>query len=111
MSGTAHDSKLQTLLSFLEDDPNDVFTHYAIALEYERLKDVPKALEKLHEALKLDSSYVAAYQQLGRIYSMTGDPKKAAAILIDGIAVAQKIGDTHARLEMQEELDEIEAGE
>jgi len=107
MTKPDQESKLKTLLSFLEDDPNDVFSHYAIAMEYERLRDVRRAIEQLHEVLRLDSSYIAAYQQLGRMYVCVDEQNNAAAILNAGIALAEKIGDRHARQEMQESLDEL----
>ncbi|OGU18914.1 MAG: hypothetical protein A2059_00540 [Ignavibacteria bacterium GWA2_55_25] len=97
-------AKLQALLAA---DPNDSFARYALALEYGGMNDTEQALRLLEEVLRRDPHYVPAYQQLGYCYQRTGRRDDAVAIFKQGMEQASQQGDSHARGEMQEALDEI----
>ncbi|HLX12172.1 MAG TPA: tetratricopeptide repeat protein [Bacteroidota bacterium] len=101
-------SRLESLLEFLKHEPNDPFTHYAIALEYASAKDYKTAAAKLEELLVLDPDYVAAYQQLGSVYVQLDRDSDAVRILEQGMEAAQRAGDTHAVREMQDAIDDLE---
>jgi len=100
-------SRLEALQKFLEEDPGDVFTHYALALEYASLKNYPDAIAKLEALLVLDSNYVPAYHQLGLVLTQLNRIDEARKMFEKGIQVAAAVGDTHAQDEMQEALDEL----
>lgn len=102
-------SRLEQLQKFLEDEPTDAFTHYAIALEYVARKQDKEAIAKFEEVLALDPNYIAAYHQLGLLYSRANMKDAAAKILEQGIRVAEQIGDSHARAEMEDAIDALEA--
>ncbi len=101
-------SRLEALKKFLEQDPVDAFTRYAIALEYASLNNFPEAIANMQELLVLDPKYVPAYQQLGNFYKQTGNINDAITVLERGIRQAALTGDRHAQSEMQELLDELE---
>jgi tetratricopeptide (TPR) repeat protein len=101
-------SRMQTLEAFLRQNPRDPFTHYAIALEYESLEQFDQAIEKFCTVLTIDPNYVPAYHQLGLLYIQLERTSDAIATLGDGIRVAERNGDAHARSEMQEVLDELQ---
>ena len=101
-------SRLDSLLKFLEQEPDDVFTHYAVALEYAGMKDYKKAIKKLEEVINRDPNYVAAYQQLGRLQAQTDHEDDALRTFEKGIQVASLLGDTHAVKEMKESLDDLD---
>ena len=100
-------SRLDTLRGFLITDPADIFTHYAIALEYVSEKMYPEAIAKFQEVLHRDEKYLPAYQQLGTLLAQLDRREEAATILQQGVRIAAKSGDAHARAEMQEALDEL----
>ncbi len=102
-------SRLDTLKKFLEAEPNDSFTMYAIALEYASMNNLPEAIARLEEVLAIDPNYVPAYQQLGTFLRQSGNISEAAKILENGIRVAGTTGDRHAQSEMREVLDELES--
>lgn len=101
------DSRLATLQKFLADDPADVFTHYAIALEYVSMEKPSEAIAKFQEVIALDSTYIPAYHQLGLLFLRQNRTAEAQAILGHGVEIAIKTGDTHAQMEMQETIDDI----
>ncbi len=99
-------SRLTTLLNFLNEDPADAFTHYAIALEYINTGNVKEAVAKFEEVITLDPSYVPAYHQLGLLFIREHCKADAKTILDRGIEVAMKAGDVHAQMEMQEAIED-----
>jgi tetratricopeptide (TPR) repeat protein len=108
ISNELHSERLKELKKFLEQEPNDSFTHYAIALEYASLKKIPEAIQKLEELILLDPNYIPAYQQLGYLFAQSGRQEAALLIFEKGIEAAALVGDTHAQKEMEEAMDELE---
>ena len=101
-------SRLDTLKKFLEEDPNDSFSYYAIALEYASMKMYPEAVSKYQELIERDPNYVPAHYQLGILLAQLSKIAEARMAFELGIKIATVQGDTHARNEMQEALDELD---
>ena len=101
-----HD-RIAQLKEFLENDPNDSFTRYALALEYAGMDETSLAVSMLLEVVERDPAYVPAYQQLGYQYEKLDRKDEAVQVLRRGIEVAREQSDTHAQREMQDALDEI----
>ena len=101
-------SRLHTLLQFLESDPEDSFTRYALAMEYVSAGETVTGISYLEDLLNRDPGYVATYQQLGYIYIELDRTDDAVDILKRGIEIARKAGDAHAASEMQDALDDME---
>jgi tetratricopeptide (TPR) repeat protein len=95
-------SRLEQLQKFLQDEPDDVFTYYAIALEFKSMGRMHEAIEKFEEVIALDQNYVAAYHQLGILFSDMEEKERALEFLERGIIVAKRTGDLHAQQEMEE---------
>ena len=101
--------RLNQMLIFLEQDPNDSFTRYAVGLEYLSLKDYELAIRHFTTLLNQDSDYLATYYQLGGIYATLEQFDKAEEIYNSGIKVARKQADIHTLSELQFALDELES--
>ena len=84
--------RLQQLLIFLEEEPQDAFLLYAIALEYLK-EDSSKALKYLEELLKTQPEYTATYYQLAALYIDGNELEKAKKVFEQGIEVCKKEGD------------------
>jgi Tfp pilus assembly protein PilF len=100
-------TRLEALQHFLEKEPNDSFTRYAIALEYASLKDFEKAVASLEELIKSDREYSPAYQQLGNIFMQLDRKKDALKTFAQGIQIATANGDLHAAQEMKDAVEEM----
>lgn len=93
-------SRLSQLLEFLQNDPNDAFTLYAIAMEYGNY-DSDMALEYYGKLLRDHPNYVATYYHAAKLYVDLGRRKEAEEIFKDGLAISLKTGKSHAYNELQ----------
>ncbi|NCP84655.1 MAG: hypothetical protein GW823_07125 [Bacteroidetes bacterium] len=62
-------TRIERLQNFLEHNPNDEFSSYALALEYKKIKKINEAVDMLKQCINLNSANLAAYFQLCEIYS------------------------------------------
>jgi tetratricopeptide (TPR) repeat protein len=100
----AQKSRREILERFLADKPADAFARYGLAIECANLGDDSAALGHFQTLLETHPEYVAGYFQLGQFLGRLGRIEEARKTLSDGIVVAQKTGDAHARDEMQAAL-------
>lgn len=98
--------RIQTLQKLLQMDPSDIFTRYALGLEY--VQDQPdQALQHFRAVVEAQPDYVPGYFQAGRLEADRGNTEDARSWLERGLAVAERVGDWHAHGEIQEALDEL----
>ncbi len=97
---TSTSPRLQQLLQFHSESPNDAFLLFAIAKEYEKLGNETAALKHYQKTVVTSPDYVGTYYHLGKLLEKTGDTEHALATYKAGMAVAQKIGDRHALSEL-----------
>lgn len=69
---------------------------------------VVEAIAELRRALEFDPDYSAAWRQLGRLLTESGDVTAAIGTYRSGIAAAQKRGDKQAEKEMNVFLRRLE---
>lgn len=98
--------RLSQLYKFLEEDPNDPFTLYAIALEYQK-SDLYEALKYFENLLENHVNYVGTYYHAAKLYAILGKNEKAEATYKKGLHIAQAQGDRHAHRELQNAYNEF----
>lgn len=101
-------SRLEQFKEFVEMDPTDTFSRYALAMEYMGTEQYDDAVLHFQEAIRLDPGYSAAYFQAGLASQKAGKIEQAKTFLKNGIETANKKGDWHTRDEMQGVLDLLE---
>ncbi|QIX63001.1 tetratricopeptide repeat protein [Hymenobacter sp. BT18] len=99
-------TRLQQLLAFYHDDPNDAFTIYALATEY-RSSDPAKAWEFYHKLLTEHPEYVGTYYHAGKLLEQLGQPAEAEQVYRTGLTVARRAGQLHAASEIQGVLNSL----
>lgn len=99
-------SRLEQLLKFLEEDPDDPFNIYALALEYQKL-DPEKALVLFNLLLEEHANYVPTYYHLGKLYEETGERDKAITVFEKGVEKARIQNEFKALRELRSALDEL----
>jgi tetratricopeptide (TPR) repeat protein len=100
-------SRRETLEQFLSQKPNDAFARYGLALECANQGDSRAAMEHFQKLLENSPDYVAGYFQFAQLLARQGQLDQARKLLSDGIVVAQRAGDMHARDEMQATLNSL----
>ncbi|MBX2844165.1 MAG: tetratricopeptide repeat protein [Flammeovirgaceae bacterium] len=94
------EERLKKLYEFLENDPNDPFTIYAIANEL--FFEKPEAALKYYNILLKDHpDYVATYYHAAHLFAELGNRQKAEDVYKTGIAICQKLKQQHALAELQ----------
>lgn len=101
--------KVATLTQILEQNPDDAFARYGLAMEYANQGDIASALAQFDLLLTRHADYTAGYFMAAQTLTRAGRPAEAKARLLQGIASAQRANNTHALAEMQAALDDLEA--
>lgn len=99
-------ARLQQLLQFYKEDPNDPFNIYALAMEYWS-SDPVKAIGFFKDLLENHKDYLPTYYQATKMYEQLGEIDNAISVVTDGIALARKVGDVKTQRELQSAYDEL----
>ena len=97
--------RFETLKKFVEASPNDCFSRYGLAQEYVNQGHLEMAVEEFNRILGIDPDYQAAYYHVGQTYLKLGRTEEARQSFEKGIEVATRLGDLHARSELEAALD------
>lgn len=103
--------KIATLREILEQDPQNAFARYGLAMEFAGKEETETALSEFDRLLADHPDYTAAYFMSAQTLARAGRQAEAKQRLIDGTACARRTGNQHALREMQAMLDELEMPE
>jgi tetratricopeptide (TPR) repeat protein len=92
--------RIEKLLQFLKEDPDDAFTKYALAIEYTST-DKSKAILYFEDLLKNHREYIGTYYHAAHLYVELDNPDKAKEVFEKGIEVAEKLKNHHALRELK----------
>ncbi|MBI3694735.1 MAG: tetratricopeptide repeat protein [Acidobacteria bacterium] len=98
-------SRLEILHEFVAANPGDSFVRYGLAQEFLKGGQFNEALEQFRELLRLNPDYAAAYYHTGQTLEKLGRPEEAKQIYRQGIELTGRLGDEHAKSELQAALD------
>jgi tetratricopeptide (TPR) repeat protein len=100
-------TRLEMLTQFLEQNPNDPFARYGLAMEYSKLGQIETALQQFNKLLELHPDYTNGYFMAAQTLAKADRTDEAKAMLNKGIESAQRTGNRHALSEMTAMLDEL----
>lgn len=106
-----NESRVKKLMEFLEADPNDSFSRFALALEHLKSGDTASAQQHFEHILTHDPGYIGVYYHLGKLYQSLGELRKALKTFTTGISAARKENDLHAASELEQAISELETEE
>ena len=101
------EQRINKLLDFLSQDPNDAFLKYALATEYFSMENYIKALHYFDDLVTHHPDYVGTYYHLGKLYLILNRKIDALKIFEKGIQIAKKERDNHALAELQSVYNEL----
>ena len=100
-------NRIDRLKAMLIESPEDCFLLHALGLEFVKIHEPGEAVEAFEQVILTDPDYVGTYYHLAQTYFRMGEFEKAKKVFLQGIEVAGKLKDNHARNELQMAVDEL----
>ena len=97
-------SRLDHLLAFHREDPDDPFVRFALAQEHLKLGETDEALGYFEGLVADHPGYVGTYYHLGKLYETLARSGDALRTYRAGIRTAEQASDPHTRAELQSAL-------
>lgn len=94
-------SRLNKLLEFIKNEPDDEFLKYALATEYLRMNETDKALAYYEDLVNNHPGYTGTYYHLGKLYEALNRKDDAIKTYETGMKVTKEKRDNHAFSELQ----------
>ena len=101
--------KIAAFTEILEQNPDDAFARYGLAMEYRQRGQTALAMAQFNELEKRHPDYIAGYQMAAQILVAENKIEPARQRLQAGITAARRTGKQHAAAEMEAMLDELES--
>jgi tetratricopeptide (TPR) repeat protein len=99
--------RLEKLLEFITNEPDDPFLKYALATEYLHLNQADKALEYYQNLVTKHPNYVGTYYHLGKLYEALNRREDAINTYETGMKISREQRDNHAFSELQAVYNEL----
>ncbi|MGA6983984.1 MAG: tetratricopeptide repeat protein [Candidatus Sulfotelmatobacter sp.] len=99
--------RIAALNEILNQNPNDTFARYGLAMEYSNQGDLDRALAEFSILLKSNPDYTPGYFMAAQTLVRAARAADAKTMLTDGIASARRTGNLHAQSEMEAMLAEL----
>lgn len=93
-------SRKEQLEEMLQDDPNDPFLRYGLAMEHVSAGDDAAAVKQFRELIAVAPTYVPTYLQGGQALVRLNRPAEARELWQQGILAARQEDNSHAAEEM-----------
>ena len=97
--------RFETLKNLVSQNPGDTFARYGLAMEHTRRGEHSEAVEQYQAIAAANPDYAAVYFQGGQALERIGRKEEAKQFYLRGIEVTTKLGDGHARDQLQAALD------
>ncbi len=94
-------ARLDKLLEFIKNEPNDEYLKYALATEYLHINQTDKALEYYEGLVNNHPDYIGTYYHLGKLYEALNRKDDAISTYETGMKVTREQRDNHAFSELQ----------
>ena len=99
--------RVAVLTDILNQNPNDAFARYGLAMEYSNQGDVNRALDEFGKLLASHPDYTAGYFMAAQTLVTANRVDEAKRMLVDGISSARRTSNSHAQSEMTAMLEEL----
>ena len=100
-------SRLEQLRAMCEQEPRDVFLHYAIALELKAMNNRAAAMMELYKLLDIDPGHIPGHYQLALLFAEMDRREDAIEKASRGMALAGEQRDLKALKEFRELLNSV----
>jgi len=94
-------ARIEALTAFLDEDPEDHFSRYALALEHKSAGRPEEAVAALEDIRRRDPSYLPLYYQLAVCLMEVRRDRDALAAAEAGVPVARAAGNAKTLAELE----------
>jgi predicted Zn-dependent protease len=101
------EQRLEAFRKFVQARPDDPFTRYALAMHLRSMDRLAEAVEAFAELGQRAPDYVPTWLMLGQTLEAAGREAEAVKAYQDGMAVAARRQDPHARGELEAALEAL----
>jgi predicted Zn-dependent protease len=99
---------IEQIAKLLAAEPDDAFLHYSMAMQLAKENRADDAVQHFERVIELDPTYTAAYHHKANTLIGRARHAEARQTLAAGIQAAIRVGNQHARSEMEELLASLE---
>lgn len=99
--------RISTFKIHIAQTPDDPFPRYALAMEYRSLGQLDKAKLVFRDLMSQFPDYVPTYLMYGSTLIELGEKDTAMSTFTQGIEVAGRKRDAHAKNELQDALEHL----
>ena len=99
--------KIAMLSEILQQNPQDAFARYGLAMAYAAEGKMDEAVREFETTTQHNPDYVPAYQMSAQTLMKVGRADEARARLQAGLAACERTGNTHAASEMEALVEEL----
>lgn len=97
-------NRLDILKQMVNQDPNNTFARYGLAMEYANSGQPEQAIGEFRALIQADDGYSAAYYHGGQALEKLGRLEEARELYEKGIEASTRKGDMHTRSEIEAAL-------
>ncbi len=98
---------IEQLKTFLQEEPNDPFLQYSLALEYIKMEQDDAVLTIFENLLHDHEDYLPTYYHCGKLYEKLNKKEEAIACYEKGILLARKQNHSRTLREINEALNNL----
>jgi Tfp pilus assembly protein PilF len=99
--------KLSQLARNIQQNPNDSFSKFALALELLKRDQVEKSLRLFESVYNNDPDYIGVYYHLGKLYQQIERNDDAQTVFQEGMQRAKQLDDQHTYRELHDALQQL----
>jgi tetratricopeptide (TPR) repeat protein len=96
--------RLARLKTLVEEDPQDRFARYGLAMELANQGRLEESLGEFRALMSFDPDYLASYFQAGQTLEKLNHVEEAREVYRQGMEVAARRGDMRTRSELESAL-------
>lgn len=100
-------NRIEKIVEFLAQQPQDNFLRHALALEYIKIGEELKAKDLFIEILTQSPDYIGSYYHLAKVLEKLGLREEAIVWYEKGMAAAKLAKEDHAYRELQSAYEDL----
>ena len=99
--------RIDAIRRLLDQDPDDVFLHYSLAMECVAAGRTDEALAAFEACRALDANYIPAYVEAGKCARAAGHTDVARGLFQAALELAKSAGDSHVSDSLTQQLESL----